>query len=77
MQNPWAERRSMVLDGHKVRYWFYDVDRAPKPLLVLVHGFRGDHHGLQLVADRLRERYHVVVPDLPGFGRSEPFPDRP
>ncbi|WP_336649432.1 alpha/beta hydrolase [Kocuria rosea] len=77
VQNPWAERRSMVLDGHKVRYWFYDVDRAPKPLLVLVHGFRGDHHGLQLVADRLRERYHVVVPDLPGFGRSEPFPDRP
>lgn len=77
VDNPWAERRSMVLDGHKVRYWFYDVDRAPKPLLVLVHGFRGDHHGLQLIADRLRERYHVVVPDLPGFGRSEPFPDRP
>ncbi|MEX5295648.1 alpha/beta hydrolase [Kocuria sp. CPCC 205268] len=77
VQNPWAERRSLVLDGHKVRYWFYDVDRTPKPLLVLVHGFRGDHHGLQLIADRLRGRYHVVVPDLPGFGRSEPFPDRP
>lgn len=77
VRNPWAERRSVVLDGHKVRYWFYDADRAPKPLLVLVHGFRGDHHGLQLIADRLRTRYHVVVPDLPGFGRSEPFPDRP
>ncbi|MFI7482321.1 alpha/beta fold hydrolase [Kocuria sp. M1R5S2] len=77
LQNPAAERRSTVLDGHKVRYWFYDVDRRPKPLLLMVHGFRGDHHGLQLVADRLREHYHVVVPDLPGFGRSEPFPDRP
>ncbi len=76
VQNPYAERRSLVLDGHKVRYWFYDVDRSPKPLLVLVHGFRGDHHGLQLLADRLRSRYHVVVPDLPGFGRSERFPDR-
>ncbi|WP_424346840.1 alpha/beta fold hydrolase [Kocuria sp. CH-021] len=77
VRNPSAERRSMVLDGHKVRYWFYDVDPDPKPLIVLVHGFRGDHHGLQLIADRLRGRYHVVVPDLPGFGRSEPFPDRP
>ncbi len=76
VENPYAERRSVVLDGYKVRYWFYDVDRAPKPLLVMVHGFRGDHHGLQLLADRLRSRYHVVVPDLPGFGRSERFPDR-
>lgn len=76
LQNPPAEQRSTVLDGHKVRYWFYDVDREPKPLLVMVHGFRGDHHGLQLIADRLRRHYHVVVPDLPGFGRSEPFPDR-
>lgn len=75
LENPRAERRSMRLDGYKVRYWFYDVDTRPKPLLVMVHGFRGDHHGLQLIADALRERYHVVVPDLPGFGRSEAFPE--
>lgn len=75
LENPRAERRSLRLDGYKVRYWFYDVDTNPKPLLVMVHGFRGDHHGLQLVADALRDRYHVVVPDLPGFGRSESFPD--
>lgn len=81
LQTPHAERRSVVLGGpaaaHEVRYWSYDVGRARKPLLVMVHGFRGDHHGLQLIAGRLRERHHVVVPDLPGFGRSEPFPNRP
>lgn len=76
-QNPQAEQRSMRFDGYKTRYWFYDVDTRRKPLLVMVHGFRGDHHGLQLIADRLRDRYHVVIPDLPGFGRSEPFPDAP
>ena len=76
-QNPQAEQRSMRFDGYKTRYWFYDVDTRRKPLLVMVHGFRGDHHGLQLIADRLRDRYHVVVPDLPGFGRSEPFPEDP
>ena len=77
LQNPDAEPRSVVLDGHEVRYWCYDTGHAPKPLLVMVHGFRGDHHGLQLLADRLRDRYRVVVPDLPGFGRSAPLPDRP
>ncbi|MDN5631028.1 alpha/beta fold hydrolase [Kocuria sp.] len=76
MENPYAERRSVELDGYRVRYWFYDADRQRKPLLVMLHGFRGDHHGLQLIASALREKYHVVVPDLPGFGRSEPFPDR-
>lgn len=76
MDNPYAERRSVQLDGYKVRYWFYDADKQRKPLLVMFHGFRGDHHGLQLIATKLREKYHVVIPDLPGFGRSEPFPDR-
>lgn len=76
MDDPYAERRSVVLDGYRVRYWFYDADKQRKPLLVMLHGFRGDHHGLQLIATALREKYHVVVPDLPGFGRSEPFPQR-
>ena len=76
VDNPYAERRSVQLDGYKVRYWFYDADKKRKPLVVMFHGFRGDHHGLQLIATQLREKYHVVVPDLPGFGRSEPFPDK-
>ena len=76
VDNPYAERRSVQLDGYEVRYWFYDADKQRKPLIVMFHGFRGDHHGLQLIATELREKYHVVVPDLPGFGRSEAFPDR-
>lgn len=35
----------------------------------MIHGFRGDHHGLQLFADALPE-YRVIIPDLPGFGES-------
>lgn len=43
---------------------------APRPV-VLIHGFRGDHHGLELIAHDLRRR-DVWVPDLPGFGRTPP-----
>ncbi|NKX54047.1 alpha/beta hydrolase [Arthrobacter sp. E918] len=38
----------------------------------MIHGFRGDHHGLELMAAAL-PGFRVLVPDLPGFGESAPF----
>lgn len=49
-----------------------DPVTAARPLL-LVHGFRGDHHGMDLIAHHVRHR-PVVVPDLPGFGATAPLP---
>jgi len=40
-----------------------------KPTLIMIHGYRGTHHGLSLVADQLSE-FDVRVPDLPGFGEG-------
>ncbi|WP_022870730.1 alpha/beta fold hydrolase [Yaniella halotolerans] len=42
--------------------------------LLAMHGFRGDHHGLELVVDGLSQ-YDAWVPDLPGFGASPAMPD--
>jgi pimeloyl-ACP methyl ester carboxylesterase len=42
------------------------------PVIIMIHGFRGTHHGLDLMAKKLPE-YHVIVPDLPGFGESTPL----
>lgn len=51
--------------------------RAPVTVLA-VHGFRGDHHGLESLAAHLvaghPEGVRVLVPDLPGFGVSDPLP---
>lgn len=38
----------------------------------MVHGFRGDHHGMDLIAGSIRDR-EVIVPDLPGFGDTPPL----
>lgn len=54
------------------RYWVYNDDQK-LPVIILVHGLRGTHHGLDLIAKGL-EGYRVIVPDLPGFGTSEPLP---
>ncbi|SDQ90875.1 Pimeloyl-ACP methyl ester carboxylesterase [Actinopolyspora saharensis] len=40
--------------------------------LIMLHGLRGTHHGLGLIAGSLPER-EVLIPDLPGFGDSGPM----
>ena len=63
----------VVVDGRKVAYWQHGaVDGVP---LVLLHGLGGDHRGLQELAAHLAN-YNVLIPDLPGYGRSETMPGR-
>ena len=35
----------------------------------MIHGFRGTHHGLLLIAKYLKG-FNIIIPDLPGFGRG-------
>lgn len=35
----------------------------------MIHGFRGTHHGLLLIAKKLKG-YTIIIPDLPGFGKG-------
>lgn len=66
-----GERDEMFVKGSRTRYWTYGPpsDRT----IVVVHGFRGDHHGLEPVIAHLGGA-RAVAPDLPGFGESTPFP---
>jgi pimeloyl-ACP methyl ester carboxylesterase len=43
------------------------------PDLLLVHGLGGASTSWQATAERLADRFRVIAPDLPGFGRS-PIP---
>ena len=38
----------------------------------MIHGYRGNHHGLEAIVGALTD-FNVVVPDLPGFGVSDAF----
>lgn len=38
--------------------------------LVLIHGFGADKENFTRVAKFLTPRFHVIIPDLPGFGES-------
>jgi len=41
-----------------------------KQTIIMIHGFRGTHHGLLLIANHLKGN-RLVIPDLPGFGKGE------
>ena len=60
------------VDGTATHWWEYPSSSRAKSL-VFIHGFRGDHHGLQLIADALPE-FRILIPDLPAFGSSSSWP---
>ncbi|SFR77532.1 Pimeloyl-ACP methyl ester carboxylesterase [Agromyces sp. CF514] len=76
--SPYAEQLARIpvrehrldVEGTATSWWEYGP--ADAPVIVLVHGFRGDHHGLEPVVAQL-PGFRIVSPDLPGFGASDTF----
>lgn len=62
-------RKTVVVDG---RIWPYleGGDRS-KPTLVMVHGFGADKDHWTFYAPWLTRDYHLIAPDLPGFGEND------
>lgn len=45
-------------------------------VVVLLHGFGGDKDNWTRFAKSLTDEYHVIIPDLPGFGESNRYWDQ-
>ncbi len=71
---PVREREARIL-GSRTRFWDFGPEDA-RDVVVLAHGYRGDHHGLEPVIARL-DAIRIVSPDLPGFGDSTPLTEAP
>lgn len=77
---PDARASDVTVAGARTRFWIYPPSAEPTGrTVILVHGFRGDHHGLEQIAGRLvaAGADRVIAPDLPGFGDSAKLPGRP
>jgi len=61
--------RTINVDGVKV---FYREAGSPgTPKLLLLHGFPTSGHMFRDLIPSLADRYHIVAPDLPGFGQTD------
>jgi pimeloyl-ACP methyl ester carboxylesterase len=57
------------VDGFNVFY--REAGHAKRPKLLLLHGFPSAGHMFRDLIPLLEERFHIVAPDLPGFGQSD------
>jgi pimeloyl-ACP methyl ester carboxylesterase len=58
----------MAKELNNVRYWTYHPENLPT--CIFIHGFTGSHEGFQYIISDLPD-FHIIVPDLPGFGESK------
>ncbi|WP_298864600.1 alpha/beta hydrolase [uncultured Microbacterium sp.] len=70
-----VQRREVQVLGSTAAYWAYGPEGGDVPTVIAVHGFRGEHHGLEPVVAYL-PGVRVISPDLPGFGETPPVPGR-
>ncbi|AZO70199.1 MAG: alpha/beta hydrolase [Mesorhizobium sp.] len=61
--------RTADVDGFSIFYREAGKPGAPK--LLLLHGFPSSSHMFRDLIPLLADRFHIVAPDLPGFGRSD------
>jgi pimeloyl-ACP methyl ester carboxylesterase len=59
----------LQVDG--VSMFYREAGDPAAPTILLLHGFPSSSHMFRDLIPRLADRYHVVAPDLPGFGFTE------
>jgi pimeloyl-ACP methyl ester carboxylesterase len=65
-----TQYRTVDVEGSKV--FFREAGAANAPKLLLLHGFPTSSHMFRDLIPLLADRFHIVAPDLPGFGLSQP-----
>lgn len=54
-----------------VNIFYREAGSPSRPAIVLLHGFPSSSHMYRDLIPKLAGRYHVIAPDLPGFGHSD------
>jgi len=64
--------KTIEIDGIKIFY----REAGPKdaPTILLLHGYPTSSHMFRNLIEDLSDKYHLLAPDYPGFGRSDQPP---
>ena len=70
-----TQLRYRSADVGAVRMFYREAGDRQNPTLLLLHGFPTSSHMFRNLIPLLADRFHIVAPDLPGFGFTT-APDR-
>jgi len=59
-------KKEIKIDDHNIVY----LEGGKGPTILLLHGYTGNKDNWTLFAPYLTKDYHVVIPDIPGYGDS-------
>jgi pimeloyl-ACP methyl ester carboxylesterase len=69
-----AEDKTLVryqsLDVQGVNVFYREAGSPEAPTVLLLHGFGASSYMFRDLMPKLAEKYHVIAPDLPGFGQT-------
>lgn len=63
--------RYQFVEADGVRVFYREVGNPENPTLLLVHGFAASSHQFRELLPLLADKFHLIAPDLPGFGFTE------
>jgi pimeloyl-ACP methyl ester carboxylesterase len=74
--NP-AQVHYRKLDIEGVSLFYREAGPAHAPTILLLHGFGASSYMFRDLIPQLATQYHVIAPDLPGFGQTSVLPGVP
>jgi pimeloyl-ACP methyl ester carboxylesterase len=66
-----ALSRYATVDGARLHYRCWSMERTDLPVLVLLHGFRAHARWWDFIAPFFADQYRVLAPDFSGMGDSD------
>ncbi|RFU24711.1 hypothetical protein B7463_g11627, partial [Scytalidium lignicola] len=64
-----TKTNTVAADGLKIFY--REAGQEGKPVILLLHGFPSSSHQFRNLIPLLSSKYHILAPDLPGYGFTE------
>lgn len=64
-------KKQVKIDDHNIVY----LEGGKGPTILLLHGYTSEKDSWLQFADYLTKDYHVVIPDIPGYGESSQLMD--
>lgn len=58
----------------EIEFFYREAGPVDAPVVLLIHGYPTSSHMFRNLIPALADRYHVIAPDLPGFGSTKAPP---
>jgi pimeloyl-ACP methyl ester carboxylesterase len=63
--------RHKFVEADGLRVFYREAGSPTSPTLLLLHGYPSSSHQFRDLIPLLADRFHIIAPDLPGFGFTE------